>query len=93
MGKKLIWIMFLLLSIATLPELYAQFENNPPEPMASSHSSTGDCGEGDGGKPGGISPPVGLCLPINDYLIPLLMAGIALGAYRISKLEQMNQNS
>lgn len=69
---------------------------DPPEPMATTSSTDprkGDCGSGDGGTVGGISPPVGLCLPINDYLVPLLMAGIALGSFRLWKVEQERQFS
>ena len=65
--------------------IYGQDKNNPPEPGTKSHTTT-ECGEGDGGVTS-PPPPVGLCLPINDYLVPLLIAGILLGAYKLRNIE------
>ncbi|WP_029036421.1 hypothetical protein [Salinimicrobium xinjiangense] len=56
------------------------FSSPPPEPMITTQDTTSDCGSGDGGDGSGVPPPVGLCLPINDYLLPLLISGVALGA-------------
>lgn len=74
----------------------ANAQEYPPEPMATTSSTDlrkGDCGSGDGGTVGGVPPPVGLCLPINDYLVPLLLAGIALGSFQLWKAEQERQIS
>lgn len=62
----------------------------PPEPTSVDQKSheTQDCGEGletsDGSQ---IPPPVGLCLPINDYLVPLLIVGILFGAYKVKEIQ------
>lgn len=42
-------------------------------------------GQGNGAAP---PPPPGLCLPINDYLIPMLTAGIIFGAYKVRNLNR-----
>ncbi|WP_324720147.1 hypothetical protein [Salinimicrobium sp. HB62] len=72
-------------------------QNNPPPPMASNHGNgngRGPCGQlpenANGGGPR-IPPPVGLCLPINDYLLPFLLVGIAFGGYKIWKLEKFSE--
>ena len=67
--------------------LYGQDAEGPPEPKVGTKShTTSGCGEGDGGTTS-PPPPVGLCLPINDYLVPLLVAGILLGAYKLREIE------
>lgn len=62
---------------------YSMDIQDPPEPAQKSHDNgvRGPCGQPDQGR--GVPPPVGLCLPINDYLLPLLIAGIFLGAYKV----------
>ncbi|NJW53830.1 hypothetical protein [Salinimicrobium oceani] len=57
----------------------------PPEPMMTTEgpSRTG-CGEGGTSPP----PPVGLCLPINDYLLPLFASGVLLGGISLLKLNR-----
>ncbi|NJY61407.1 hypothetical protein HC174_01370 [Salinimicrobium sp. CDJ15-81-2] len=55
--------------------------------MTAQDTTSGTCGQGDGGNPGGISPPVGLCLPINDYIFPLFLTGIGLGVIGLYKLQ------
>lgn len=67
--------------------VYAIPIQNPPEPQTKSHENNGvrgPCGRPDRGR--GVPPPVGLCLPINDYLLPLLISGILLGAYKVRKI-------
>ena len=61
---------------------------DPPEPQTKSHDNgvRGPCGRPDQGQ--GVPPPVGLCLPINDYLLPLLISGILLGAYKVRNVSQ-----
>ncbi|GHA46875.1 hypothetical protein GCM10007103_29920 [Salinimicrobium marinum] len=50
-----------------------------------SHETQG-CGDLDDSGTDPVVPP-GLCMPINDYLIPLLIAGILLGAYKVHRIE------
>ena len=96
MGK---WVKYWILIFAVAGMSYgveAQVgQNDPPPPMASSHDNgRGPCGQlpknSQGGGPS-IPPPVGLCLPINDYLLPLLLIGIAFGGYKIWKLEKYSK--
>ena len=82
--------------------VYSQIPGNgPPEPMQAQGNGNKPCGRpgGPGNNPGngelprdnngvGIPPPVGLCLPINDYLLPLLVSGIALGSFMIYRIEK-----
>lgn len=91
MKKKMRPLLILMLVFVMAAEGKAQFSENPPEPMAAATSDPrkGDCGKGDGGNDGGISPPVGLCLPINDYLVPLLLSGIALGSFSLWQKKQI----
>lgn len=65
----------------------------PPEPRTAANQTgngRGPCGQlpAGGGKGPGIPPPVGLCLPINDYLLPLLISGILLGGIMVLRLEK-----
>lgn len=73
-------------------------QNNPPPPMTANHGNgngRGPCGQlpeqaqGNGPR---IPPPVGLCLPINDYLLPLLLVGIAFGSYTIWRIERLSKS-
>ena len=59
---------------------------HPPEPMSARDVPGSECaGESNGSGP---SVPVGLCLPINNYLFPLLISGVALGAAGLSYIQQ-----
>ncbi len=84
--------------------LYGQQQNHPPEPKTQSTNKQSDrvpCGRGNngqgqgngGGGNGNIPPPVGLCLPINDYLLPLLLTGIVFGGYKIWAIEKEKEAS
>lgn len=75
---------------------------DPPPPMMQSTQESEDvnnCGEtveDPEGAPGTPPPPPGLCLPINDYLLPLFLSGVALGAFqlfRIKKKQEELENS
>ena len=90
MNKKLKYIIlsaaFVFLSIC----LHAQGgKEGPPPPQQKAQNGNGPgppCDRGD--HPGQGSPPPpppGLCLPINDYLVPLLISGILLGAFAAFK--------
>lgn len=61
---------------------------DPPVPKTKSHDNgvRGPCGQPDQGQ--GVPPPVGLCLPINDYLLPLLISGILLGAFKVRRIQK-----
>ena len=74
---------FCLFSLLT----YSQISNHPPEPMASTQDD-GWQGCAEDTQPGKEVPsvPPGLCMPIDDYIIPLLVAGLIFGAYRMHKL-------
>lgn len=88
--KILLIVFSLLLGVAT--SSYAQI--NPPEPRMDSANGEGppckprnDVDPGDTVDGGGIPPPVGLCLPIDDYVYVLLGIGVLFGCHRISKIE------
>lgn len=85
------WI--LLLAVAGMSYAVYSQNHHPPPPNATESQGNGRglCGKFDGTRPGrgpGIPPPVGLCLPINDYLLPLLLSGIALGSFMVWRLEK-----
>ena len=72
-----------------------EFQNHPPQPQSQNAQAPDlPCGRGYAGKPyggggqGNIPPPVGLCLPINEYLLPLLVVGIFLGGYKVWSMEK-----
>ncbi len=92
MGKWVKYRILIILLAGFTYGLYAQ-ENNPPPPTMSSQSNgngKGPCGKKPDNPGQGIPPPVGLCLPINDYLLPLLLSGIALGGSMVWRLEKKN---
>lgn len=63
---------------------------NPPPPdyyATEQGPITVPCADGNDGTGGGVSPPPGLCLPINDYLLPLFVAGLVVGAYSMVRIE------
>jgi hypothetical protein len=82
-------VRYLILLAALLGNLHLtiaqQFSTPPPEPMMTTEGPlrTG-CGEGGMSPP----PPVGLCLPINDYLLPLFASGVLLGGISLLKLNR-----
>lgn len=93
MGKNLkIWILAFAIAGFTFAVYSQSPQHGPPEPTsAASQGGQAPCGNlpdlPDGRGPG-IPPPVGLCLPINDYLLPLLIMGIFLGSYMILRIEK-----
>lgn len=93
MKKEVRYLLILAALLGTFSLLFSQdLSIPPPEPMMAQQSTTtGDCGGGDGGGGPGIPPPVGLCLPINDYLLPLLLSGVALGAFSLILLERKQE--
>ena len=103
MGKRLrIWILMFAIAGFSFAVYSQSLQNGPPEPVTAANQQNGNgrpCGRpgqgnsgngfGNGNGPG-IPPPVGLCLPINDYLLPLLLSGIALGSYMVFRIEKSN---
>ncbi len=86
---RTVFFFFALCFLLNLPS-YGQFSQHPPAPMAQDtedYEKLG-CGENGGGGNDPSVPP-GLCLPIDDYLLPLLFAGVLLGAYKMRKFEQI----
>ena len=86
----------LFFAIAT--SCYGQM--SPPEPMAQDNGNGRkgppcDPGNGNGNGPGGngngngngVPPPVGLCLPIDDYVYILMGAGLVVGCYQLRKFD------
>ena len=45
-------------------------------------SSNGENGNGNGNG-NGVPPPVGLCLPIDDYVYLLMAVGVMYGCYKV----------
>lgn len=89
MGDGLKYYILIIVLIGMTYGLYAQNSQNPPPPMMqTTEDSTTDsgCGETTDPDDGSPPPPPGLCLPINDYLLPLLLAGVALGAFQLARL-------
>lgn len=94
MGKSVkLWILAFAIAGFTLAVYSQGPAQGPPQPTTAANpgNGRGPCGQmpegGKGGGPG-IPPPVGLCLPINDYLLPLLLSGIALGSFMMWRLEK-----
>jgi hypothetical protein len=84
MKRKLLY--FVLMATLSMGTYSFPLQNDPPEPETdkSHDNGVGPCGQPDQGQ--GTPPPPGLCLPINDYLLPLLVSGILLGAYNVRKV-------
>ncbi|MDX1762460.1 MAG: hypothetical protein R3218_09925, partial [Christiangramia sp.] len=92
MKKKMRCIVLIISFLFLQQDLFGQFGgSHPPEPMLTTQeeSTLSPCGSGDGGTGSvGIPPPKGLCLPINDYLIPLFISGVCLGAFSLLYLQK-----
>ena len=82
-------LLFLSFSAMTFSGLGQDFSEPPPEPYATTTREVpgSDCVEDPDGS-GSIPPPPGLCLPINDYLLALLVAGTFLGSFYILKIQK-----
>jgi hypothetical protein len=98
MREKLTYLFIGLAIVCFSFTIYGKSQDqNPPPPSAvgaehGNGNGNKPCGKGNGGGNGpNIPPPVGLCLPINDYILPLFIAGILFGAYKINALERLNQ--
>lgn len=76
-------------------QLISAGATDPPEPFATAQD-IGDgppCQEqtevvdGEESTTSGNPPPPGLCLPINDYLLPLFISGLCLGSFFLLRNE------
>ncbi|MFD2517325.1 hypothetical protein [Salinimicrobium flavum] len=91
MGRKITFILLFVAFFGLPLSTYAQMGQGPPEPTLEATQGAGrpPCGVGNGGSNGkGVPPPVGLCLPINDYLLPLFLAGIVFGSYKVWRIQK-----
>lgn len=67
---------------------YGQSDFPPPPDSTVQSTQFYDCdGEDTGG--GDPSVPPGLCMPIDDYILPLFVIGLIFGAYKMRKLEKI----
>lgn len=94
MNKKVKYIILSVAFVFLSMCLYAQGGKDgppPPQQKAQNGNGQGPCGRPyEPGNGNGVPPPPppGLCLPINDYLIPLLLTGIVLGGVTALRFEQ-----
>ena len=66
---------------------FSQISEHPPAPMAQDGGDGDWLGCGQDGLPRtDPSVPPGLCMPIDDYVIPLLIVGLIFGAYKIHRI-------
>lgn len=85
MGQIRCIFLILTLFIGVMGNSYAQ--DDPPPPTEKRHISPPcDPGDGDGGGDG-VPPPVGLCLPIDDYVYILMAVGVMYGCYKLRNFE------
>lgn len=77
--------MFIFMLILSAEQVFA-VSTDPPVPGTTENKAV-PCSQEieDGGT--GTPPPPGLCLPINNYLMPLLISGLCLGTYFVMKSE------
>ncbi|HET8854292.1 MAG TPA: hypothetical protein VFM60_00095 [Salinimicrobium sp.] len=89
MKNKIKNIVFILIFCCCLPSIDDVRAQTPPPPdtqMSAADVPGEECAGDDPTQPG--APPPGLCLPVNQYLLPLLIVGIALGTYKIHQTEK-----
>ena len=93
MKKTLKYLLFFAAFLCLGLHGYAQENQGPPAPRANAQRAPGNgppCDPGPSGENGKGSPPPppGLCLPINDYLLPLFISGLLLGGFKLWKIEK-----
>ena len=88
MTKRAKFLVLIFLLVFFAKPAFAM-STDPPEPTAYADGpTTVPCSEQtDTTTTGGVSPPPGLCLPINDYLVPLFFAGLCLGSFFLMRCE------
>ncbi|WP_300433739.1 hypothetical protein [Christiangramia sp.] len=80
--RCIILVLVLLLGVTT--SSFAQ-KDGPPAPTEKRHKGP-PCDPGNQGNSGngnGVPPPVGLCLPIDDYVYLLMAVGVMYGCYKV----------
>ena len=95
-GKKVKNIIWAVVLVFLCGGVYSQITQGPPQPKTSAQQTDprkGPCGQlpdvtGSPGRGNPPPPPPGLCLPINDYLVPLLVVGIVFGTYKVWRIEE-----
>ena len=97
MGQIRTLLLIISLFFGVAVTAYSQM--NPPEPQAQDSGRRGPpCdprgnGNGGGNNAGGngngqgVPPPVGLCLPIDDYVYLLMGVGVMYGCYKLRNFE------
>jgi hypothetical protein len=79
-------LLILLFVITCGAKIFAA--TDPPPPTSSDSPHPVPCSSENEGSGGGVSPPPGLCLPINDYLVPLFIAGVVFGSIKVYGLKK-----
>lgn len=86
MGQIRSIFLILALFIGETATSFAQ-KDGPPAPTEKRHTGPPcDPGGGDGSGTG-VPPPVGLCLPIDDYVYILMAVGVMYGCYKLRNFE------
>ncbi len=95
MGKRIkYWILAFAIAGFTFMSYGQGSQEGPPEPKMQSVGKSPSTGKGPCNRPDNPGngspppPPPGLCLPINDYLLPLFFSGVALGAFSLFYLQK-----
>ena len=92
MARIRVIFLILILSLGVSVFAYSQKDGNgPPQPNKQQGGRRGPpCDPGNGGGNGngqGVPPPVGLCLPIDDYVYILMAVGAMYGCYKLRDFE------
>ncbi|MFV8837193.1 hypothetical protein [Salinimicrobium soli] len=66
---------------------------DPPPPSSDSTTQNPPCSSSDEETGTGVPPPPGLCLPINDYLAPLFLAGMVLGSVKLVAVKKRREET
>ena len=83
MGRHKRYLLILVFALGIALTGFSQGNpNGPPTPGGGPPCDPGRPGKGGPGLP----PPVGLCLPIDDYVYILMAAGVMYGCYKLRKV-------
>lgn len=67
---------------------YGQMSQHPPAPKMNDMETFADTTPCDPDNDPGTPPPVGLCVPIDEHLLLLLLSGLSYGLYKTHKIQQ-----